>query len=409
MTDFKEKLSKEGYNVSQTIIYNGNVYTEHGKIEQGYIHICDGKIKKVGQGDFVQQLDVNERQHVEMIDAKGHHILPGFIDIHIHGGYGEDAMDASFKGLQHLSQSLLSEGTTSFLATTMTQSTDNITKALSNIANYSQQQSTDDCAEIIGIHLEGPFISEHKVGAQHPQFVQRPSSEKIRNLQQTANGLIKIITFAPEVEGALDTLNDLKDEFIFSIGHTIATFDQTNEAVTNGAKHITHLYNAASPFLHREPGVFGAAWLSEQLNTELIVDGVHAHPAAVNIAYRLKGNKHFYLITDAMRAKGMPDGDYDLGGQNVIVKDNEARLADGTLAGSILTMNQGLHNLLNYTEAHLEELWRVTSLNQAIALNIDDSKGSIKENKDADLVIVNDQIDVITTIKNGKKHNYKPY
>jgi len=384
--------------MAEYVIENGRIYTEEEIIERGYIIVKDDKITDVGKGDYEGALTT--------YDAQGQHVLPGFIDIHMHGGYGEDAMDASYDGLKHLAESLLSEGTTSFLATTMTQSDENITKALENIIEYQKQQNVLKAADIVGIHLEGPFISEHKVGAQNPAYVQRPSIKKVQQFQKTANNQIKVITFAPEVEGAHETLEALHDQIRFSIGHTVATFDETNEAVARGAKHVTHLYNAGTPFEHREPGVFGAAWTNDTLSTELIVDGIHSHPTAIQIAYKQKGNTRFFLITDAMRAKGMPDGEYDLGGQNVIVKGSEARLASGALAGSILKMNEGLKNLIQYTGDSLDNLWRVTSLNQAIALNIESQKGSLKAGKDADIVIVDDEITVQTTIKAGEIHKF---
>lgn len=384
--------------MSQYVITNGRIYTEAQVIEKGYLVVENGKISDIQKGDY--------KGHLNQIDVAGKHVLPGFIDIHIHGGYGEDAMDASYDGLNHLAKQLLSEGTTTFLATTMTQSDENIEKALNNIVACYENQTLGEAAEIGGVHLEGPFISEHKVGAQNPKYVQRPTVEKIRHFQKVAKGLIKIITFAPEVEGAHDTLNELRDDIIFSMGHTVATFEEANEAVERGAKHVTHLYNAATPFEHRNPGVFGAAWTNQSLNTEIIGDGIHSHPAAVDIAYKQKGHTHMYLITDAMRAKGMKDGEYDLGGQNVIVKGKEARLENGALAGSILKMNEGLHNLIQFTHDSLDHLWRVTSLNQAIALNIDKQKGSLSIGKDADIVIVDDHIQVDTTIKSGTIHHF---
>ena len=384
--------------MTKYVIANGRIYTENETIEQGYILIENGKIIQIAEGEYQGDLTT--------IDVKGQHVLPGFIDIHMHGGYGEDAMDASFEGLKHLSESLLSEGTTSFLATTMTQSDENIIKALKNIVDYQEQQDSLNAASIVGIHLEGPFISEYKVGAQNPAYVQRPSVEKVQQFQEIANNQIKVMTFAPEVEGADETLSTLHDQINFSIGHTVATFDEVNEAVAQGAKHVTHLYNAGTPFEHRNPGLSGAAWLNDELSTESIVDGIHSHPASVKIAYKQKGNKRFFLITDAMRAKGMPDGEYDLGGQNVVVKGSEARLASGALAGSILKMNEGLKNLIAYTGAPLDDLWRVTSLNQAIALKIEDDKGSIAIGKDADIVVVDDDIQVLTTIKSGKVLNF---
>lgn len=384
--------------MSKYVITNGRIYTENETIEQGYILVEDGKITQITKGEYKGDLTT--------IDVKGQHVLPGFIDIHMHGGYGEDAMDASFEGLKHLSESLLSEGTTSYLATTMTQSDDNIIKALKNIVNYQAQQDALNAASIVGIHLEGPFISEYKVGAQNPAYVQRPSVEKVQQFQEIANNQIKVMTFAPEVEGADETLSTLHDQINFSIGHTVATFDEVNEAVAQGAKHVTHLYNAGTAFEHRNPGLSGAAWVNDELSTESIVDGIHSHPASVKIAYKQKGNKRFFLITDAMRAKGMPDGEYDLGGQNVVVKGSEARLTSGALAGSILKMNEGLKNLIEFTGAPLDDLWRVTSLNQAIALKIEGDKGSIAIGKDADIVVVDDDIQVLTTIKSGKVHNF---
>lgn len=384
--------------MSEYVIANGRIYTENETIEQGYILVEDGKIIQITEGEYQGDLTT--------IDVKGQHVLPGFIDIHMHGGYGEDAMDASFEGLKHLSESLLSEGTTSYLATTMTQSDDNIIKALKNIVNYQAQQDALNAASIVGVHLEGPFISEHKVGAQNPAYVQRPSVEKVQQFQEIANNQIKVMTFAPEVEGADETLSTLHDQINFSIGHTVATFDEVNEAVAHGAKHVTHLYNAGTAFEHRNPGLSGAAWVNDELSTESIVDGIHSHPASVKIAYKQKGNKRFFLITDAMRAKGMPDGEYDLGGQNVVVKGSEARLTSGALAGSILKMNEGLKNLIEFTGASLDDLWRVTSLNQAIAMKIEGDKGSIAIGKDADIVVVDDDIQVLTTIKSGKVHNF---
>lgn len=367
-------------------ITNATIYTEEGVIENGYITFNE-MIHEIGSGPY--------QGAAETIDADGNTLLPGFIDIHIHGGYGADAMDATPEALDTLSTGLLSEGTTSFLATTMTESLPRVKKALENIATYESEG-----AEVLGIHLEGPFISEHKVGAQDPKYVIRPSIELVNELQHAAKHKIKIITIAPEVEGAHAVLQHF-DDIIFSAGHTVATFDEMNDAVDKGLRHITHLYNAATGFTHRAPGAFGAAWINDNLKTECIVDGVHSHPAAVEIAYRLKGRDRFMVITDAMRAKGLGDGESELGGQIVNVCGSEARLADGTLAGSVLKMNDGLKNFMAWTSETLDNAWRVMSYNQAVALQVDDRIGSIKVGKQADFVLLDDKFNVLSTVKRG--------
>lgn len=376
------------------VIKSTNIITEKGIVD-GFVVINNNKIETVQPGIYSGEDNVYDYQNA--------YIMPGFIDIHIHGGYGEDAMDASFEGLKHLSKSLLSEGTTSFLPTTMTQSNENIVKALQNIKNV--YKSDHEGAEILGIHLEGPFISEEKIGAQNPKYVQQPNVQQLKTFQEQSGNLIKVITFAPEKEGAKAMMESFP-EIIFSIGHSAATYEQAEQAVMDGARHITHLYNGSSGFFHREPGVVGMALTNDDVHTELIVDGLHAHPASVKLAITAKGNEKFYLITDAMRAKGKPDGVYDLGGQAVTVKDGEARISSGALAGSVLRMNHGLKHLAEYSERDLSELWRVTSLNQAIALKVDDSKGSIKEGKDADIVILDEHFEVISTIKSGKRYEF---
>lgn len=376
------------------VIKSTNIITEKGIVD-GFVVINNNKIETVQPGIYSGEDNVYDYQNA--------YIMPGFIDIHIHGGYGEDAMDASFEGLKHLSKSLLSEGTTSFLPTTMTQSNENIVKALQNIKNV--YKSDHEGAEILGIHLEGPFISEEKIGAQNPKYVQQPNVQQLKTFQEQSGNLIKVITFAPEKEGAKAMMESFP-EIIFSIGHSAATYEQAEQAVMDGARHITHLYNGSSGFFHREPGVVGMALTNDDVHTELIVDGLHAHPASVKLAITAKGNEKFYLITDAMRAKGKPDGVYDLGGQAVTVKDGEARISSGALAGSVLRMNHGLKHLAEYSGRDLSELWRVTSLNQAIALKVDDSKGSIKEGKDADIVILDEHFEVISTIKSGKRYEF---
>lgn len=376
------------------VIRSKNIFTEDGIIN-GYVVINNDKIEDIQHGDYTGELLLHEYMNA--------FVLPGFIDIHIHGGYGEDAMDASYKGLLYLSKSLLSEGTTSFLPTTMTQSNENIIQALANISRVYEEDY--EGAEILGIHLEGPFISEEKIGAQNPEYVQKPDSSQLKTFQTHANNLIKIVTFAPEKEGA-ESLVESFPEIIFSIGHSAATYEQAEHAVKIGAKHITHLYNGSSGFMHREPGVVGMALTNEQIHTEMIVDGLHAHPASVKLAITAKGNDKFYLITDAMRAKGKPDGVYDLGGQQVSVKNGVAKIDSGSLAGSVLKMNQGLKNLIQFSGKDLEELWRVTSLNQAIALKVENKKGSIKKGKDADIAILNNDFDVISTIKSGKRYEF---
>ncbi|MBE9430359.1 N-acetylglucosamine-6-phosphate deacetylase, partial [Staphylococcus epidermidis] len=288
--------------------------------------------------------------------------------------------------------------------TTMTQSNDNIKRALKNIVKCKNTQDCKTAAEIIGIHLEGPFISKDKVGAQNPRFVETPSINKVEHFQNIADNQIKIITIAPEVKGAEETISRWSENIIFSIGHTLADYEQVNFSVTKGVRHITHLYNASSNFTHRNLGVVGAAWTNNKLSAEIIVDGIHSHPEAIDIAYKLKGNQSLYLITDSMRAKGMPDGEYDLGGQSVTVNHPEARLSTGELAGSILRMIDGFKNLIHFTNGSISDLWPLTSLNQARALNISEAKGSIEIGKDADLVVLKDDISLKMTVKGGTMH-----
>lgn len=371
------------------VIENVIVY-QLDKAAHGYVVIDGEYIHEIGEGVYNGAID-------QRIDGQGQHLLPGFIDIHIHGGYGQDTMDADLQALRILSEGLLTEGTTSFLATTMTENMERVAEAMEAAVQFSHHNG----AELIGIHMEGPFISADKVGAQNPQYVIAPTIEQINRLQQRADGMIKIITMAPEVNGAMDVIQSLGKDIIISLGHTAADYDQMNEAAQRGARHITHLYNAATGFNHRQPGAFAAAWLNDQFSVECIVDGVHSHPAAVLLAYRLKGIDKLMLITDSMRAKGMPDGAYELGGQLVYKTGESAVLSDGTLAGSVLTMNGALRNLMQFTGVPLEKAWRTASYNQAAALGMLHDRGSIEKGKYADLVLVDQEINVLMTVKKG--------
>jgi len=289
----------------------------------------------------------------------------------------------------------------SAFSTTMTQSNEAVEKALRNAGTYIEEQ-TDADAEVVGIHLEGPFISPKRAGAQPPTHIQDPNVTLFQEWQKAAGGHIKLVTLAPEQPNGLALTSYLKEtNVVASIGHSDSTYDQVGEAIEAGASHITHLYNGMRGLHHREPGVLGAAYLRDELFVELITDGIHCRPEMVKLAYDQITSERMILITDSLRAKWLKNGTYDLGGQPVHVNDTTATLADGTLAGSILKMNDAIKNTMSFTNCSLEDIVKMTAENPAKQLNLFDTKGSIKIGKDADIVVLNENLDVEMTFCRG--------
>jgi N-acetylglucosamine-6-phosphate deacetylase len=375
------------------------IYTEGKWIENGYIKIKDQKITELGQAN-----NLTVPKDFEVIDLPlQYKAVPGFIDVHIHGANGSDTMDSTKEALETIAQALPGEGTTSFLATTMTQEEKQIEKAVVNAGEYIKSHQTPGKAEILGIHLEGPFVNPKKAGAQPVQYIIEPSLELFKKWEQLSGQTIKLVTLAPEQPGGLEMVRYLKTNgIIASIGHTDATYDEVLNAIDAGANHVTHLYNQMRGLHHREPGVVGAAFLKEELKAELIVDGVHVHPEMVKLAYKQKGKTGLILITDSMRAKCLKNGHYDLGGQDVTVQNGKAVLSDGTLAGSILKLGKGVKNIMAFTGCGLEDAVEMAAVNPAKQLNVFDRKGTISEGKDADLVILDENFDVYMTVCRGQ-------
>lgn len=329
-------------------------------------------------------------------------VVPGFIDEHVHGAAGSDAMDGTMEDLGKIANALASEGTTAFLATTMTQSPENITKALKAVKAY-RELSPESGAEILGVHLEGPFISKDFVGAQPIEYVAKPSVEVFKKYQDASGDCVRIVTLAPEVEGSTELIKYLVSQnIVASIGHTNATYADVKKAVEAGATNLTHTYNAMKPLHHREVGTVGSGFLFDELNCECICDGIHVSGPAIQLLHKNKPADKMTLITDAMRAKHMPDGVSELGGQVVIVKNGEARLENGTLAGSVLKMNNAVKNVMKFLNLPLEEVVKLASQNPAKSLGVFDQMGSIKEGKRADFVILDKDLNVVQTVRNGK-------
>lgn len=329
--------------------------------------------------------------------ATDYYLAPGLIDLHVHGAHGCDVMDADASSLNKMSHALAAEGVTGFLATTMTAENTKIEKVLQTIA-----AANPEGAAILGVHLEGPFIAANKAGAQAVNAIQLPNKKRFDEWQAIAKGTIKLVTIAPELENALDFIHHLhRTNVIAAIGHTHATFAETNAAIEAGSSYATHLFNAMRGIHQREPGAVTALLLSDKITAELIVDGLHLHPAIVQLALRMKGVDHLLLVTDAMRAKCMADGSYDLGGQEVIVKNGKAMLTDGTLAGSTLKMPQALKNMVASTECSLIDALRMASSNPAKVLGLENKKGSIAVGYDADLIVMNPNLEVILTMRAG--------
>ncbi|MFC4402180.1 N-acetylglucosamine-6-phosphate deacetylase [Gracilibacillus xinjiangensis] len=381
--------------MSTTLIYNAIIYTEDTVLEQGAILLKDGKI------DAVSNLEISSKNAENMINANGKMIIPGFIDGHIHGAYGADVMDGTYEALDIMATKLPQEGTTSFLATTITQSPDQITKALQNVANYLHRKK--NTAEIIGVHLEGPFIAKEKAGAQPEEYIMPPDIDLFEAWQKEAQGLIKTVTFAPELDTTGEFIEYLNRQSInMSAGHTNASFSDMKNVTELGVTQLTHLCNAMNGIHHRDIGAVGAAFMLDPLYAEIIADKVHVSAEMLKMAYQMIGSDRLLLITDAMRAKGLANGNYDLGGQRVTVDNNTAILEDGTLAGSTLKMIDAVKNMLELTNADTKDIIKMTAVNPAKRMNIFSRKGSIKAGKDADILVVNNQWEIAYTFCHGE-------
>ena len=329
-------------------------------------------------------------------------VLPGFVDQHIHGAGGSDGMDGTIKDVSIIANTIAAEGTTSVLVTTMTQSPENITKALQAVKEYKAANPTDG-ARVVGVHLEGPFIAAKHKGAQPLEYVKEPDVKVFDQYNVASGNSIAIVTLAPEVEGAADFVAHLtKQGIVSSIGHSGAKYPDVEKAVSLGASNVTHTYNAQTALHHREIGVVGSAMLLDELNCELICDTIHVSVPAMRLLVKNKPHDKISLITDAMRAKGLPDGESELGGQKVFVKDGEARLADGTLAGSVLRMNRAVQNMVEKVGVPLTQAVDYATINPARMLKIDDVTGSIKVGKNADFTVLNKNFDVLLTIRDGE-------
>ncbi|MEG6567420.1 N-acetylglucosamine-6-phosphate deacetylase [Thermoanaerobacterium saccharolyticum] len=373
----------------RTLIVNGRLLVDGNIVDDKDVLIEGNKISAIGNGLYADNT----------IDAEGNYVSPGFVDIHIHGSSGFDTMDGTFEAINTISKSVAMHGTTSFLPTTMTEDKGKIKNAIKNVFDNKDHV---EGAEILGIHMEGPFINSKQKGAQDDKFILKPTIENFTEICGDYIGVVKLVTIAPEVEGALDLIKYLREKnIIASVGHTDSTYDDVASGFKAGITHATHVFNAMKGFHHREVGTVGAVF-DLDISAEVIADGIHSVFPAIRTLIRLKGKEKVNLITDAMMATNLRDGLYQLGGQDVYVKDGAARLKSGVLAGSTLTLDKAVKNILFNADLTLPESVALASYNSAKVIGVDDKKGLIKEGYDADIIIFDENIEIKKTIVGGK-------
>lgn len=374
----------------KTYIYADKFFMNYGIEENGYLSIIDGKFGHFQKG---------KPESAEIVDFSGKYIAPGFVDTHIHGLLNSDVMDNTPEAIKTISKGLLQFGVTSFLPTTLTDSVERLDESVENIKNvYNDVEG----AKIQGIFLEGPCFTEKYKGAQNKKYFINPTSEILDQWQEKSGNLVKKIAIAPEREGAVEFVEyATKNGVTVALGHSAATFEEAKKVVGAGANVFVHTYNGMSPLTHREPGMVGAAMELKNTFAELICDGHHVSPVAANIMMNAKTRENIVLITDCMRAGAMEDGQYTLGEFDVIVENGTARLLTGSLAGSVLSMNNAIKNVVDWNIATLEEAIKMASYNPAVSCKIDDKCGSIKPGLPADFVVIDDSLNVYNTYLDG--------
>ena len=344
--------------------------------------------------------EVFEDDRIGGEDLKGAKVIPGLVDIHIHGAAGADFSDGDYEGLKRMAALLARRGVTSFLPTSMTLPYESLAAAFDTAAAL-KREAPADCARVLGIHMEGPFFSEKKKGAQNGAFLKLPDFEAFRKLQEGCGGLIRLVDVAPELPGAADFTRQASRMAVVSAAHTDADYEAAEALYEAGATHLTHLYNAMPPIHHRQPGVIGAAAERENVSAELICDGYHVHPAAVRMAFKLFPGR-ICLISDALRCCGMPEGTYELGGQPIELKEGVARLKDGTIAGAASDLWTDLKNAIAFGIPEEEAILAAT-LNPARAVGAEKSVGSIEKGKEADFIICDEALKVRTVYIKGER------
>ena len=384
---------RRGTRLTETTIIMGDVISPRGLIPGGHVVVEDGKIAGVGDGE--------PDAAGKLLDFRGRLVAPGLVDIHVHGGGGQDVMDASPGGLDRLSLFLAAGGVTSFLATTYTAPHGEILAAARNVRDAIERGTGG--AEVLGVHMEGPYINPAWCGAQDRRYIRRSQTEELEEVRREAGGSLRVVTLAPEVEGALDAIGWLSARGIVpAAGHTGATYGEATAGIGAGLRHASHLFNAMSSIHHREPGVAGAALWDGRVTVELIADGVHLHPATLGLAARLKGPGATALISDAVAPAGLPDGEYEFGEAKVTVRGGRCLMESGGLAGGAIRLCEAVGNMVGLAGISPEDAVEMASSTPARIAGASDRKGSLAPGMDADIAVLDGEFSVLLTMVGGR-------
>lgn len=385
----------------KTIIYNGKLICGDAVIQKGFVCIENGVITEIGSGGPTKKNPIRPAEAgAHWIDAEGNYVSPGFIDLHVHGVGVCDLFKEPVKGLKKMAKILASQGVTSFLPTLITAPLDKIIDSISAIRSHTESIHG---ANVIGINLEGPFISPEKRGAHPLKDIRVPNVEELKSILDTAGGFLKIITIAPELPGALDLVGLLNaNNVIPAIGHTMAGFDDTLTAIERGFNYVTHFFNAMTPFHHRAPGPVTAVLMEKEVRVEIIADGIHIDPAVIKLLCQIKGKEKIVLITDALTGIMRKGDKAGFAGKEAESDGFAIYDSERNLVGSAVPMNRAIKNITKFADLNLTSALKLATINPANVLGIADKKGSIEIGKDADIVIFDEDLNVKTTIVCGK-------